>query len=112
MLPLKTRSYSHSHSEYQGLLTFRIQYKVFKEGRKFILARLHLGEYLALASLSISDGMRGRLSQVDPYFQDFSTACFSRFSLLLINQHSKFELQMPPSKTFLFQIEGLHEANR
>ena len=56
MTPLKTRSYSQSHSEYQGLLTFRIQYKVFKEGRKFILARLHLGEYLALASLSISDG--------------------------------------------------------
>ena len=48
--------------------------------------------------------MRGRLSQVDPYFQDFSTACFSRFSLLLINQHSNFELQMPPSKPFLFHI--------
>ena len=43
-------------SKYQGLLTFRIRYKVFKGGRKFILARLHFGEYLALASLSISVG--------------------------------------------------------
>ena len=38
-----------------------------------------------------------RLSQVDPYLQDFSTARFSRFSLPLIIQHSKFEVQMPPS---------------
>ena len=29
-------------SEYQGLLTFRIQYKVFKGGRKFIPARPEL----------------------------------------------------------------------
>ena len=43
-------------SKYQGLLTFRIRYKVFKGGRKFILARLHFGECLALASLSNSDG--------------------------------------------------------
>ena len=47
---------SGGKSEYQGLLTFRIQYKVFKGGRKFILVRLYVGEYLALASLSISDG--------------------------------------------------------
>ena len=43
-----------------------------------------------------------RLSQVDPYLHDFSTACFSRFSLPLINQRSKFEFQM--LKTFLFHI--------
>ena len=42
-------------SKYQGLLTFWIRYKVFKGGRKFILARPHFGEYLALTSLSISD---------------------------------------------------------
>ena len=46
---------SGGKSEYQGLLTFRIQYKVFKGGRKFILVRLYVGEYLALASLNISD---------------------------------------------------------
>ena len=38
-------------SKYQGLLTFWIQYKVFKGGGKFILARPHFGEYLALVSL-------------------------------------------------------------
>ena len=43
-----------------------------------------------------------RLSQVDPYLHYFSTACFSRFSLPLINQRSKFEFQM--LKTFLFHI--------
>ena len=43
-----------------------------------------------------------RLSQVDPYLHDFSTVCFSRFSLPLINQRSKFEFQM--LKTFLFHI--------
>ena len=42
-------------SKYKGLLTFWIRYKVFKGGRKFILARPHFGEYLALTSLSISD---------------------------------------------------------
>ena len=43
-----------------------------------------------------------RLSQIDPYLHDFSTVCFSRFSLPLINQRSKFEFQM--LKTFLFHI--------
>ena len=91
-------------SIYKGLLTFWIRYKVFKGGRKFILARLHFGEYLASAIEHNRNAQRqrspqARLSQVDPYFQDFSTACFSRFSLLLKNQRSKFELQMPPSKT-------------
>ena len=43
-----------------------------------------------------------RLSQVDPCLHDFSTVCFSRFSLPLINQRSKFEFQM--LKTFLFHI--------
>ena len=38
-------------SKYQGLLTFWIQYKLFKGGGKFILARPHFGEYLALVSL-------------------------------------------------------------
>ena len=91
-------------SIYKGLLTFWIRYKVFKGGRKFILARPHFGEYLALAIEHNRNAQRqrspqARLSQVDPYFQDFSTACFSRFSLLIKNQRSKFELQMPPSKT-------------
>ena len=36
-------------SEYQGLLTFRIQYKVFKRRRKFILVRRYVGEYLAVS---------------------------------------------------------------
>ena len=72
-------------SIYQGLLTFWIRYKVFKGGRKFILARPHFGEYLALAIEHNRNAQRqrspqARLSQVDPYFQDFSTACFSRFS--------------------------------
>ena len=40
---------SGGKSIYKGLLTFWIRYKVFKGGRKFILARLHFGEYLALA---------------------------------------------------------------
>ena len=47
---------SAMQSKHQGFLTFWIRHKVFKGGRKFILARLHFGEYLALASLSISDG--------------------------------------------------------
>ena len=42
--PVKTSTLSHFFrsgvkSEYQGLLTFRVQYKVFKGGRKFIPAR-------------------------------------------------------------------------
>ena len=69
-------------STYQGLLTFWIRYKVFKGGRKFILARSHFGKYLALAI------EHNRNENLDPYFQDFSTACFSRFSLLLKNQRS------------------------
>ena len=47
-------------------------------------------------------------SQVDPYLHDFSTVCFSRFSLPLINQHSKFEFQM--LKTFLFHILHLTQS--
>ena len=84
---------SGGKSIYKGLLTFWIRYKVFKGGKKFILARLHFGEYLALAIEHNRNAQRqrsphARLSQVDPYFQDFSTACFSRFSLLLKNQRS------------------------
>ena len=96
-------------SIYQGLLTFWIRYKVFKGGRKFILARPHFGEYLALAIEHNRNAQRqrsphDRLSQVDPYFQDFSTACFSRFSLLLktsaLNSTCKCHLLKP----FLFYI--------
>ena len=46
---------SEGKSKYKGLLTFWIWYKDFKGGRKFILARPHFGEYLALTSSSISD---------------------------------------------------------
>ena len=96
-------------SIYKGLLTFWIRYKVFKGGRKFILARLHFGEYLASAIEHNRNAQRqrsphARLSQVDPYFQDFSTACFSRFSLLLktsaLNSTCKCHLLKP----FLFYI--------
>ena len=114
---------SGGKSTYQGLLTFWIRYKVLKGGRKFILARPHFGEYLALAiehnrNAQLQRSPQDRLSQVDPYFQDFSTACFSRFSLLLKNQRSKFELQMPPSKAVFIlhfachPVEGLHGVNR
>ena len=110
-------------SKYQGLLTFRIRYKVFKGGRKFILARLHFGEYLALASLNIRGTLATTLSpwpslpgwSLPPRF---FMACFSRFSSLLKNQLSTFELQMPPSETIFIShlachlVEGLHGVNR
>ena len=61
---LSCRSFFRSgvKSKYQGLLTFRTKYKVFKGGRKFILARLHFGEYLALASLNIRGMLATTLS--------------------------------------------------
>ena len=100
---------------YQGLLTFWIRYKVLKGGRKFILARPHFGEYLALAIEHNRNAQRqrspqARLSQVDPYFQDFSTACFSRPVFLTPqNQRSKtvFILHLA-----CHPVEGLHGVNR
>ena len=122
---LSCRSFFRSgvKSKYQGLLTFRTKYKVFKGGRKFILARLHFGEYLALASLNIRGTLATTLSpwpslpgwSLPPRF---FMACFSRFSSLLKNQLSTFELQMPPSETIFIShlachlVEGLHGVNR
>ena len=48
---------------YQGLLTFWIRYKVLKGGRKFILARPHFGEYLALAIEHNRNAQRQRSPQ-------------------------------------------------
>ena len=108
---LSCRSFFRSgvKSKYQGLLTFRTKYKVFKGGRKFILARLHFGEYLALASLNIRGTLATTLSpwpslpgwSLPPRF---FMACFSRFSSLLKNQLSTFELQCHLLKPFSFYI--------
>ena len=93
-----------------GLTDFLDPVQGLKGGRKFILARPHFGEYLALAIEHNRNAQRqrspqARLSQVDPYFQDFATACFSRFSLLLKKQHSTgSSCKCHLLKQFLFHI--------
>ena len=112
-----------------GLIDFSDPVQGTDKERKFIPACLDNGEYLVryiykyifffrvsfIKHLRFNrTGMRGDnalpmpFSQVDPYLHDFSTACFSRFSLPLINQRSKFEFQM--LKTFLFHILHLTQS--
>ena len=92
-------------SKYQGLLTFRILYKVLTREGNYIFFCVSFIKHLRLnrtGMRSDKHSPHARLSQIDPYLHDFSTVCFSRFSLPLINQRSKFEFQM--LKTFLFHI--------
>ena len=91
-------------SKYQGLLTFRILYKVLTREGNYIFFCVSFIKHLRLNRTGIrsDNALPMPFSQVDPYLHDFSTACYSRFSLPLINQRSKFEFQM--LKTFLFHI--------
>ena len=91
-------------SKYQGLLTFRILYKVLTREGNYIFFCVSFIKHLRLnrTGMRSDNALPMPFSQVDPYLHDFSTACYSRFSLPLINQRSKFEFQM--LKTFLFHI--------